>query len=303
MFFTQLNGQVLSLCKSMPSPLQNTTLLFLMNYSKIQIGEELSFFRNYYAPAWSIIYWIVYSGSENKPLSQIDIKEALTAHSMAMFLHSLDDHLTDGEVPLTHLNLLLRSQAWLLMKASLDRLCERIPAGNRIVRTHIDDYYDSIAGSQKADDFESYCTLFRKQMATWLIVPSLLTKRLSARDQYTEDIESAYGSFGIAWRLLDDINDMAEDMTNGTHSAVYWCLPATIQHYWNRRRGEGLTSSDSNHDIVLEYLFESAIIQQIVQIICNELESAVQIAIKYNLTGLMREFRTLLKPLRDVVVT
>jgi hypothetical protein len=73
--------------------------------------EKLNLFRLYYVPAWSVIYWLIQSDTGGSGLTQVDIKNAKAAHFLAMFLHALDDHLTDHQVPATHLTLLLRSQA------------------------------------------------------------------------------------------------------------------------------------------------------------------------------------------------
>ena len=70
-----------------------------MQYAGIHPGGEPDFFGNYYTPIWSIIYWL--SHEEHLPIERLnteDVASAVTAQSMAMFIHSLDDHLTDGQV-------------------------------------------------------------------------------------------------------------------------------------------------------------------------------------------------------------
>ena len=41
-----------------------------------------------------------------------------------------------------------------------------------------------------------------------MIAPILLSMKMTGISDFTRDIEIAYGSFGIAWRLLDDIRDI-----------------------------------------------------------------------------------------------
>ena len=108
-FCNELNIEIFSLCKSMPDSTQTDALLFIMKYFKAFFDKDRNFLQYFYVPAWSIIYWLIQSCPEEKRLKQKDIKNAKTAHAMAMLLHPLDDHLNDNELPATHLTVLLRS--------------------------------------------------------------------------------------------------------------------------------------------------------------------------------------------------
>ena len=46
--YEYLNNQVSLLCKSLPAHMQNQAMLFMLNYSNIEIGEPLDFFKNFY---------------------------------------------------------------------------------------------------------------------------------------------------------------------------------------------------------------------------------------------------------------
>jgi hypothetical protein len=298
-FCMDLNNEIISLCKSLPESTQTDALLFLMRYLRTSFDGNPDFFACFYAPAWSIVYWLIESGRDDKGLEQRDIENAKSAHSMAMFLHSLDDHLSDGELPTTHLSLLLRSQSWMVMNHALHSFADGIDRGEQIVRGFIDDYYSSICCLKEIDSLDSYCDLFRKQMATWLIVPVLMTKKMTSNEEFTRAIHTAYGSFGIAWRLLDDIKDMEIDMMKGTHSSIYVCLSKDTKNWWDKDAGE---KADRNSDYtkgILDYVLENCVIDRIKERICSELESAASIADRYNMTGLADEFRCLLRPLRN----
>ena len=131
-FCRQLSRQVLSLCKSLPPSVQTDAVFFLMRYGRMSLAEELNFFKTTTTlPAWSIIYWLAHLHDDYRGLSRECVRDALTAHAMAMLLHSLDDHLNDGEMKVTHLNLLLRSQAWLTMNAGFNRLAGAVSSGKR----------------------------------------------------------------------------------------------------------------------------------------------------------------------------
>jgi len=184
----------------------------------------------------------------------------------------------------------------MIMNNALSSLANGVDGGKSIVQGLIDDYYSSIRSSKDNLSLDNYCDLFRKQMATWLIVPVLMTKKMTTDEEFTDAIQTAYGSFGIAWRLLDDIKDIETDMMKGVHSSVYNCLPEDIKNHWDK------DTEYKNSDyagIILDYVLENSIIDRIKERICNELESAASIADHYNMRGLADEFRCLLSPLKN----
>ncbi|CAB1059254.1 hypothetical protein D1BOALGB6SA_4012 [Olavius sp. associated proteobacterium Delta 1] len=295
-FRRQFNHAIITLCKSLPESTQTDAILFFTQYLVTPIGRELNFFKNYYAPAWSILYWLINADFGDKRPDPEDIKSAVTAHAMALLLHPLDDHLHDGQLPATHLTMLLRSQSWMFMNTALNHLTHGFDGGEHIVRELIDNYYASIGRSAEIQALDSYCDLFRKQMATWFIVPVLMTKKMAADEKLTHAIQTAYGSFGIAWRLLDDLKDIETDMLNGSHSAIYICLPENIQAYWD----QGTPEKDIGRaGIILDYIQEHRVINSIMERLCSELESAASIVDGYHMKSLAHEFRCLLRPLKN----
>jgi len=298
-FSRELNREMLLLCKSLPKSTQTEAALFLLRYLRVSLSDGVNFIRYFYAPAWSILYWLMKSNPGETRLDQMDMQNAKTGHTMAMFLHAIDDHLTDRQVPVTHLTLLLRSQSWMVMNYAFSKLATAVDGGTEIVDHFIDDYYWSIYNTDGVESLDSYCGLFRKQMATALIVPVLVAKRKTADEEFVRSIRAAYESFGIAWRLLDDIQDMEKDMTRGVCSSVYTCLPDEIRKGWNRAKDEQADGNDDCAGRVLNYVLSNGIIDRIRQRICSELESAASIADSCSISGLADELRCLLKPLRN----
>jgi hypothetical protein len=293
-FCRELNNEVVLLCNSLPKSTQTDALLLLMQYFQIPIGAELTFFSNYYAPSWSIIYWIVRSMPKSKVLEAKDISNAKRAHGMALLLHPLDDHLNDNELPVTHLTVLLRSQSWLIMNEALSRLASEIDGGKEIVKRLIDDYYSSIGDSKKILSFDGYCERFKKQMATGFITPALMMRKMSVDQEFSHAVLAAYASFGIAWRLLDDINDIEPDMLKGNYSAIYHSLPEDIRNQWDKGRE---CKKEGWIEIILDYIMQYSVIQKIRERICAELNLAASIAENCHLQGLGDELRCLLNPL------
>ena len=300
-FYQRFSNEIVSLCRSLPRSGQTDAMLFLLRYSGVNLGEELDFFANYYPPAWSVIYWLSQDRNlHSERLTEGDVTNAVKAQSMAMLLHSLDDHLTDGQIPASLLSLLLRSEAWMIMSRSVCNLTKGIPTGKRTVRDFINDYYSSLRDSKEAESLDSYCDLFRRQMAIGMIAPVLLSMKMSGISDFAGDIEIAYGSFGIAWRLLDDIKDIADDMATGAHSAVYLCLPQEARNQWKSCGSSSRALAKAATKSILTHVLEYGVIDYIKERICAELETAASTVAAHNMTDLEREFRYLAHPLRDI---
>lgn len=297
-FCWEWNNEIIALCKSLPDSTQTDALLFFMKNSGLSFEDNLNFFRTYYIPTWSIIYWLLQTSSDENKLKQADVMNAKRAHSMAMFLHALDDHLKDRQMPVTHLTLLLRSQAWMIMNTALNRLANEIAGGDQIVQGLINDYYSSIRSSPDIESLEVYCELFRRQMATGMIAPVLMIKKMGGDQKSVDAVKAAYGSFGIAWRLLDDVKDIEADMIKGTHSAIYTCLAEDIKNLWNKNRDEKSDSNRGNTEILLNNIYKNRVLDKIKERIVKELESAVLITEELDMSGWADEFRCLLKPLK-----
>jgi hypothetical protein len=302
-FSRELNQEILSLCGSLPESTQVDAALFLMRYFRTSLEDGLNFFRNFHVPTWSVIYWLLQSCPNVTILERVDVGNGRIAHAMAMFLHILDDHLTDTQLPLTHLTLLLRSQAWMIMNHALHILAYRVDNGKRTIQRFIDDYYFGIRNSHNIGSLDSYCELFRKQMATGLIFPVLLAREITNDEQFASTIGAAYGSFGIAWRLLDDIQDMESDMVKGKHSSVYVCLSKKMKMRWDESAEQRKNSDRCYANAILNQVLENRVIDKIRERICAELESAADSLDGVGVAGLADELRCLLGPVRIVQIS
>jgi len=231
-------------------------------------------------------------------LKKGDVANAVTAQSMAMFLHSLDDHLTDRQVPVSPLTLLLRTQAWTIMDRAFRTLADGVPAGRRTIQRFLDDYYSSIQDSNGLESLDDYCDLFRKQMALGMVAPTLLSMKMTEMSDFTRDLQIAYGSFGISCRLLDDIRYIGGDMKRGSHSALYYCLPEKIKTRWNLPNSTNRAGANNFTNALLHHILERGLIEKIKERIWAELETASSIVEAYGLKGLSKEFKCLAHPLR-----
>jgi hypothetical protein len=291
-----MNREMMAFFRSLPPSTHTDAVVFCMQHFRTPFFPAFDYFRNYPAPAWSVLHWIERHDAGRLPLAPEADCLARTAHAMALFLHPLDDHLNDGQLPATHLHLLLRSQAWFRMHTALERLAIDVPEGAALVRGFIDAYYASIGSPPAIPTLDGYGTHFRNQMATGLIVPVLMAKMRSG-DAFALAIETAYGAFGIAWRLLDDLQDMAVDMASGSHSAIYFCLPAAIQKQWDQpsRRDDR-----ARHDAILTAVKNGGIVETITVKIRTELTQAASAMDAVQMTGLAEELRCLARPFTEV---
>lgn len=292
-YFTQLNNELSALCMCLPKSTQAEALLFLMQYYGISIGHRLDFFRNYYAPAWSINYWLEKRLAGVPGAREGAAKMAISAQAMALFLHSLDNHLNEGDVPASHVTLLLRSQAWLILNHAVLELASGVDKGEQTVQRYLDIYYHGIAYPEEAVSLEGYCQGFISQMATGFIVPVLLAKRFAADGLLRQSIEDAYAAFGIAWRLLDDIHDIEMDIRKGQHTAVYAALPKDMRRLWDECSDDNPDEGEETSRLVVDFLWRHRIVHNLLARINRELRTAAWHAEKCGMLGLANEFKCL----------
>lgn len=298
-FYLLFSKEVFAFCRSLPKSAQTDSILFLMKYGGINLGEKIDFFANYKTPTWSILYWLIHSHTlPTHRLKKADITNAITAHSMAMLLHSLDDHLIDNQIPVSPITLLLRTQAWIIMNRAFTNLSDGLPGGAEILEGFIDDYYSDLMDSKKPVNLDGYCHQFRKQMAIGMVVPILLSMKMNEKPDFIKDLELAFGSFGIAWRLLDDIQDMGRDFEKGTRSAIYLCLPKKLKTLWNNKALKGGPVGRDSTSVIFDYILEQHLVDKIKERIDSELESASAKVEAHGLSGLANEFKLLARPLR-----
>ncbi len=300
-FYRRLNGPMMALCRSLPESMRTKAMMFLMEYGRIAVGEALDFFKYYYAPSWSALYWTAAAPGAAGSLSEQDLDDALRCQAMAMFLHSFDDHMVDGGVQASHLTLLLRSQAWRFMMESIGRFSEGLEGGSDMAAGLINDYYGAITEEVTPPDLNGYCELFRKQMATWVVMPSLCARKAGRSEEFTAALRRSYESFGIAWRLLDDIQDLEADLADGTHSAVYVSLDDKGRALWDERGQGKEKGAEKRSERICAMVRDASILEAIAGRIVAELDNAAALADGIGLNGLGDEYRALAGSVREWV--
>jgi len=299
MFCDEMGTALSGLCKTLPASMQTDAILFLMQYLGCAVGTGFNFLSRYYVPAWSVLYWLMNHPDNKDRLSERIINSAQTAHAMAMLLHAMDDHLNDGELSATHLNILLRSQAWILMHERFHGLARGVAAGQDIIDTYIDQYYASIEITSEIDSLESYCRNFEDQMATWLITPALVLRNFAENDRTENDFLKAYRAFGVAWRLLDDVNDIKEDLLKGSFSAVCVCLPDELRTKPEDTYRQNREPDPELFRAQIDFIIENKVIDTLIGRAKHELEFSATVTKGFGLDALAGEFLALSEPLNN----
>lgn len=287
-FYAALNDAVITVFKELPPCMHTDATLFMHNYSHLDIGDELDIFKNYYPPAWTSVFWL---HSLCDTVSESEKKSLITSQAMAMYLHSIDDHLTDSEIDISAFTILLRSELWKTMRNNMSSCASLIPNGEAIAATYIDKYYRSNYFAPEIATLEDYCELFREQMATWTIIPIVTATLASRGEQFTKDCAHAYEAFGIAWRLLDDLQDFKQDFSHKRKTALFYLLPDEYRRHWLHHT----LDIDSMNSFMMENNIQKLVLQTIIQY----LNQSAALCTQNDLSGLADEFSALVSPLQE----
>ncbi|MBN2402194.1 MAG: class 1 isoprenoid biosynthesis enzyme [Spirochaetes bacterium] len=296
--YDSLNSNIISLCRTLPGSMQNMAMLFLLDYFHIKTGEPVDFMYYYYKPLWTIIPSIIESGMQIHKLTKSEIETAMTGEAMALFLHSLDDHLNDGDIPSSHLMLLLRSQAWLLFSRAVAEFADG-KDGSDAANMLINDYYEGVCADNEPGGLEEYCSRFRKEMSTINVMPLLAAQKITGSADFTEKIKNATESFGIAWRILDDIQDAEKDIAAGAHTALYYALPGNARKLWdaNGNRADLNKKAGIRNEIYRE-LGRGIMLDSLIERIVRELENARETVEALGMHGMAKQYRAVGAPVK-----
>jgi hypothetical protein len=291
-----MNRQIIDLCRTLPMPLRDSALLAIQqHFTGFQLNNLMNFFTKFYVPSWSLIHWM----QEASPtLSPAELESAIGAQGIAYFLHMLDDHISDGQIPVSHLLLQLRTHAWMTFTTIAQKLVEPIATGETIIQTTLDRYFTGIHNPTVVNSSEAYANLFRQQLSTTLVIPLIVAHRTG---QGIVPLQSAYEEFCIAWRLLDDLRDCAEDTFSGQQSAIYHLLTPEYQALWHECQGKDETAAA--WPILQEYLEQGGILQTLVEQTIERLRRAEAAAIVAGLPNYAAEMTALAQPLIALIST
>jgi hypothetical protein len=208
---------------------------------------------------------------------------------MAMFLHLLDDHLCDGQLRCEPLLLQLRTAAWQRMEECAKTLALDNEAGKDLWQSDLSRYFSAIHRPAPRRDLDGYCAHFRDQMATVVSIPALTLQRQGTPDA-AEDLRRIVFGLGIAWRLIDDVQDAYADWLAGHESILYILL--------SQDEGSALPTDWTR---VVELLYRSGILKRVLGRCSAELSQAAELADRRSWAGLSQELRQLGRPIAELI--
>ena len=211
----ELDAQIWRIADLLPAALGTRARDILHAYP----GPDRRFIDLFHRPVWSVLAWL-----DAEPGRRA---AAIRAHALALFIHLWDDHLCDGQLTTDIVTLQIRSLAWREMEQSLadDALSPRL----------LSTYLDAIHGRGTADSLESHLRHFTREIAIWRAAPLGLAAPRGERMAVL--VDEALTQFCLAWRLIDDIQDLDEDRSTGQDNSVRLVMDAAAAARWDAGRG------------------------------------------------------------------
>jgi len=206
----RMHGALASVADRLPAPWASEARATFVAYC----GGEEDFYRLFYAPCWSFLHWIAAA----YPISADLLQTAERCQSLALFWHLWDDHLSDRQLPLTMMRLQLRSLVREEWRQDALKLCQAAGVSESMVDQIEQDYLVSVDGYGRRCDLESYARHAICQGAIWTLAPLCLDRL------YQTHLADIVGEFCVAWRLIDDIQDVVADIASGQANAVWHAL-------------------------------------------------------------------------------
>jgi hypothetical protein len=221
----------------LPPPLWHEALATFDRYG----GAAGDFYTSFYVPIWSFLHWI--PAASRSPLAAPVLDDGRSVQALGLFLHLWDDHLCDGQLPVNPLRLQVRTLAWQSFVAAAGRLRDRIAPASRAVETHVETYLSAIHGEAESADLDAYCARFERQIAIWTLAPRLLGEAAGGAPAASVLVD-VITRFALAWRLIDDIQDVDRDLLAGVRSAVWHRLDAGGRAAWEACRAASRARGD-----------------------------------------------------------
>lgn len=289
----RLDRSLQAVCAALPLPLVAPAGELLANYGRRAADSpdgELSFFRHYYSPLWSWIHWA--------SAAELDLDDAVVSgQAMAMFLHLLDDHLCDRQLACSPLLLQVRTAAWLRLEQSAATLGADSAEGKALWQSDLARYFAASHRPPPTADLDGYCARFRDQMATCVAIPTLALRRQPVAAAALRQI--VFG-LGVAWRLIDDVQDAYADWRAGEETI----LSILLRQHADFTAANAIPTAPEGVEQwprVVAALFRSGVLKMVLSRCCAELTQAAQLASERSWIGLAAELQQLRHPVADVV--
>jgi hypothetical protein len=233
----ELDGQLSAVLTRLPHPLWREAVSTIDRYA----GEAGHFYRLFYVPVWSFLHWV--PAAAQRPLDPAVLQNAKTAHGLSLFLHLWDDHLCDGQLPVDLLRLQIRTEAWQAYVTAARCVAAEVAPISSLVEDHTGRYLTAAHAAEPVGSLDTFCLRFLDQIAIWTLTPRLLGAAAGG-EAAAAALERVIASFALAWRLVDDIQDIDRDLLDGVRSAIWHCLDEPGRRAWDACRAASLAAGD-----------------------------------------------------------
>jgi hypothetical protein len=207
---------------------------------KIYAGNRPRFIDLFYVPIWSFLHWVLVAS----PRGDAEVMALATeAHALSLFMHLWDDHLADGQLKPALSRVHLRALAWRRYQAATAELAKRVAGGAEIVERLVGNYLRACHKPPQVKDLASFNDRFVQQIGIWLVTPTLLG-HIAGGAGTANALASIIADFGVAWRLIDDVEDIAIDVRTGQENGVWFALDSLGRARW---RACGQASQGAKH--------------------------------------------------------
>jgi len=209
--YSELNLAMFKSIKQLPLSLQETVTLFLLEYSGIALSPN-EFFQKYPKAVWVILNDLINKYKYNDTIYKMSVQ----AQSMSLFIHSLDDHLCDGQIPLDLAKLHLRTTVWNVFEKTCGNLFSELRVEEDLYEENINIYFSS-SFLESVDSLDDYLNRSKRQSTLWQIVPLML-----AASEHRQSVQFIIEQFIMAYRIIDDLEDWKADAIAGEKSSIYF---------------------------------------------------------------------------------
>ncbi|GHF52902.1 hypothetical protein GCM10010218_37950 [Streptomyces mashuensis] len=221
----RLHGRLLEVVRQLPDALAGPVREEICSHGRSARHETGDFFARFPAPVWSFLSWVPSARTA----------DAERAQALALFLHLWDDHLADGRLASTAAARRLRAAAWAEWECSARAACRAWGVPDRPVAEAGACYLRSVspAGGAGQPGAGAHLRSAARQAAMWVLLPRALEQARATGP----GLARAVRGFCLAWRIVDDLWDVAEDAAAGVRTTVWWELPRDARALWDERPG------------------------------------------------------------------
>ena len=223
----RMNAAVMALADALPPDLRPEAQAVLRGYG----GGDRLFVELFYRPVWSFLHWLPSPG-------EAMLAVACRVQAMALFLHLWDDHLSDGQLTPDLMRLHLRSLAWQAFSDGAEQLRRAAGTEPEAVDALVAGYLSTVHRPGVAETLDAHAERMVQQVGIWRVVPLLYGRLVGGAAAACTVVER----FSVAWRLIDDVQDAAEDAVSGQQNALALALDPDGRAAWDicRTGPEGL---------------------------------------------------------------